>query len=403
MTKTKTKVKAKAKQKTCFYGGKQINILDQKGELVPTKADTIYIPTREKRALAVAIKNSLSALLIGETGTGKTSAVREIAFKTKQLYTRINMNGYSTPDELIGSKGVKGGETFWEHGVLTKAMMEGHICVLDEINATPPDCMFILHGLLDDDKRITLPSGEIITPHKDFKFFATMNRDYEGTKSLNRAFLDRFPIVVEFKYPTVATEEKIVNRELDLTVDEKSKKVNVRDMITVAHLGRKAYKSMKTLTPISTRSLLQWANLISSGISVKDAFVLSVCNKAVGDEQTAFMDFFNSVFKVAPNSNDDDKATIVTLGELRRKDKDISALKNMVTELNNKNGTLTHKVASLSLKLSQGSTLNDTSKEKTYGSDGETLKEALERFRKTNNYGYGTDNSKAIDLKDLPF
>src|ERR1035437_5134273 len=170
---------------TIKYGTYKLDILNQSIN-VPTFAEDIELEPKDQKALALAVKNNLSCLGIGETGVGKTSAIKRIAYLRKQGYTRINMHGYTTPDELIGSKSVANGGTYYEHGVLTKAMIEGHIVVLDEINATPPDIMFVLHGLLDDDRRITLPNGDIITPHPDFRFFATMNPDYEGTRGLNK-------------------------------------------------------------------------------------------------------------------------------------------------------------------------------------------------------------------------
>jgi midasin (ATPase involved in ribosome maturation) len=191
-TEEKVVATPKATVATFSFGGLNLEIKNQENGYVPDATPNIIMPKEQERAVALAVKNNLPILLQGEAGTGKTSIARYVAHKSQQGFTRINMHGYATPDELIGSKSVKDGATYYEYGVLTRAMIEGHITVLDEINATPPDCLFILHGLLDDDKRITLPTGDIVRPHKDFRFFATMNPDYEGTKSLNRALIDRF-------------------------------------------------------------------------------------------------------------------------------------------------------------------------------------------------------------------
>ena len=59
--------------------------------------------------------------------TGKTSAVKELAYLRKQPYVRVNMTGYTTPDELIGSKSVKNGATYYEDGIITNAMKIGAI------------------------------------------------------------------------------------------------------------------------------------------------------------------------------------------------------------------------------------------------------------------------------------
>lgn len=288
----------KLKDNEIMFGNEVLTVLNQKGELVPKAAIEIELPESDKKALALAIKHDLPALLIGETGTGKTSAVRQLAYLRKQGYVRINMHGYNTPDELIGSKSVKDGSTYYENGILTNAMINGQIVVLDEINATPPDCTFIIHGLLDEDKRVALPNGDIIRPHKDFRFFATMNPDYEGTKSLNRAFLDRFAIILNIEILEPAKEKKLISERNEISNDLADK------MVTTAWLARRAYEEGKTMTLISTRSLLQWSKLVKEGLDDKTAFIASICNKARKEERPAFMDFYCAIFKVNPTDEE---------------------------------------------------------------------------------------------------
>lgn len=301
MVKAKTKRVKRVRTKNSFkYGGIEISILNQETSYVPDFSNPIILTKDYEKAIAISVIRDLPALLIGETGTGKTSAAREIAYMRKQGYTRINMNGYTTPDELIGSKSVKNGETYYEDGILTKAMKEGHIVVLDEINATPPDCSFILHGLLDEDKRISLPNGDIVRPHQDFRIFATMNPDYEGTRSMNRAFLDRFAIILNFEIPTPAKEEAILVEKGGIAQELATQ------MVTIAHMARKAYEESKTLTFLSTRGLLQWCDLVvSGGMDLKPAYISSIVNKARKEEQIAFKDFFNAVFKDKPEEQAD--------------------------------------------------------------------------------------------------
>ncbi len=294
--------------KTFKFGGLKLKVLNQK-EQVPVVAQKIILSKIENSALAIAIKKDLACLLIGETGTGKTSAIRYLALKRKQGYTRINMHGYNTPDELIGTKSVKDGSTYWERGILSKAMQEGHIVVLDEVNATPPDCLFIIHGLLDDDKFVTLPNGDVLKPHKDFRFFATMNPDYEGTRGLNRAFFDRFSIVLAIDILTPDIEKKLLVDRLDIEPELAEKMVNC------AWLNRRAYKEQKTLTLISTRSLLQWGGLTKQGLTEKQAFTISIVGKAREEEKKAFIDFYHAVFKTAVT--EENKIVVHTQQELQ--------------------------------------------------------------------------------------
>ena len=310
---------------TIKYGTYKLDILNQSIN-VPTFAEDIELEPKDQKALALAVKNNLSCLLIGETGVGKTSAIKRIAYLRKQGYTRINMNGYTTPDELIGSKSVANGGTYYEHGVLTKAMIEGHIVVLDEINATPPDIMFVLHGLLDDDRRITLPNGDIITPHPDFRFFATMNPDYEGTRGLNRAFLDRFPIILMVNILAPQKEVELLQNRLSIA----STMANL--LVATALLNRNAYKEQKTLTLTSTRSLLQWGNLVKQGIPLIQAYTLSIVNKARSDEKQAFLDFYNATFKENNSGTENTSFTMIPIDDFNRLTKSDTDSKNAISD-----------------------------------------------------------------------
>ena len=297
--------------KTIKYGGIRITKIGSKDPLVPTRSLKIKLQDDDRQALAVAIKANKACLLIGETGTGKTSAVKELAHLLKQPYVRINMTGFTTPDELIGSKSVKDGKTYFEYGIITDAMQRGAILVIDEINATTPDCLFILHGLLDEDRQVTLPNGEVIKPHQDFRVFATCNPEYEGTKSMNRAFKDRFPIILEVNVLPPADEVNLILARSKVTSDFANK------MVTIATMIRKEYMDHKIATFCSTRGLLEWADLIKQGLDQKTAFITSIVRKASDkNEQKVLVDFYLSVFKQAGGEDGQDVPVITTQGEI---------------------------------------------------------------------------------------
>lgn len=294
---------------TITYGQTTLDIINSSHELVPNEAKEILLPPSVKKALAVALKKNYPALLLGDTGTGKTSAVKYLAFKLQQPYVRVNMTGFTSPDDLVGSKSVKDGATYFEDGIISNAMKMGAILVLDEVNATSPDCLFIIHALLDDDRQITLPNGEVIRPHKDFRVFATANPDYEGTKSLNRAFLDRFPIILEISGLAPLNETKLLVERtgIDSTIAE--------NLVKCAIMARKAYTEQKTLTYISTRSLIQVSNLIAEGMSPENAYISAITNKAHKNEQEAFKDIYNAVFKM-PIADSNNEIVIITRGQI---------------------------------------------------------------------------------------
>lgn len=314
-------IKALPAMQTFTFGNIPVPVINSTDALVPKSSIEPILSDEDQRALAVALLHNMSALLIGETGTGKTSAVKYLAYKRKQPYVRVNMTGYTTPDELIGSKSVKAGETYYEHGIITDAMNRGAILVIDEINATTPDCLFILHGLLDDDRRITLPNGEVITPHENFRVFATCNPDYEGTKSMNRAFLDRFPIIL-----TVNQLDPV--NEKNLIVERTHIPDAVANMLVVtATLARKEYADGKINTFISTRALLAVGKLMASGLDHTHAYRTVIVEKSQNkDERQVLLDFFLSVTKQSQGTDPLTRPVIISERQLQefKKSKEIA-------------------------------------------------------------------------------
>jgi len=245
---------------------------------------TIFGNERNLDLINFAVDKDLSVLLVGETGTGKTTMIREVAKKKKQKLVRFNLTGETTVDDFVGKYTLKDGETVWQDGVLLQAMKEGKWLVVDEINSALPEILFVLHSLLDDDKYVVVPQheGEIVKPHKNFRFFATMNPtdEYSGTKELNKAFKSRFDITIQTEYATNEHEAQIIMERTDNAVDEG---VCVT-MIGVANEIRKMKARHEIFFTLSTRDLIQWARLVPK-FGLKESFEFAILNKANGDTE----------------------------------------------------------------------------------------------------------------------
>lgn len=166
--------------------------------------------------LAYSIKENMPTLLIGETGVGKTSAVRYLAAVTNNNLRRVNVNGSMTAEDFVGQLLVNNEGTYWKDGVLTECMRNGYWLVIDEINAASAEILFVLHSLLDDDHYIVLtdhPEREIVHAHPNFRIFATMNppERYSGTKEMNKALLSRFPMTLTIPLPPDAIEFGLIS------------------------------------------------------------------------------------------------------------------------------------------------------------------------------------------------
>lgn len=246
-----------------------------------------------KSILKIGIDKNLPILLIGETGTGKTSIIREQAKEYSRDITRFSITGETTVDEFVGKYELEKGATVWKDGVLLDAMKKGKWLVCDEVNVALPEILFVLHSLLDDDRFVTVSNhnGEVVKPHADFRFFATMNppEEYAGTKELNKAFQSRFAIILTLHYPPAAIEAKIVADKTGVSLEDATK------MADVALALRKAKKEEKIFYTCSTRDLLHWGGL-TDVLDPGEAFRVSILNKA-GTEAESIYEIYSHIIK----------------------------------------------------------------------------------------------------------
>ena len=102
------------------------------------------------------MRNRLPLLLKGPTGCGKTRFVEHMAARLGlPLFTVACHDDLSAAD-LIGRYLLKGGETVWIDGPLTRAVREGGICYLDEVVEARKDVTVVLHPLTDDRRRLSI-------------------------------------------------------------------------------------------------------------------------------------------------------------------------------------------------------------------------------------------------------
>jgi len=246
--------------------------------------------------LAYGVAHNLPVLLSGETGVGKTLAVRYLAWKTNNGLRRVNLNGATTVDEFLGKLLINERGTYWVNGVLVEAMVAGDWILLDEINATLPEIAFCLHSLLDDDRMVVLMEydGRIVRPHPNFRLFASMNPSeegkYGGTKTLNEALLDRFPVVIRMDYLTEEQEIEAVmaqsgNRDLE----------TVGRMVRAAHDVRQGIRNEKVFGSFSTRRVIDWARM-STQFAVRESAAYTVLSKLSSYDAEVVEDIIDNYF-----------------------------------------------------------------------------------------------------------
>ena len=217
-------------------------------------------------------KNKLPLLLKGPTGTGKSRFVEFMAHTMgKNLYT-VACHEETSATDLIGRYIIKGAETIWIDGPMTKAVREGALLYLDEVAEARPDVIVALHSLTDHRRTLFIDkTGETVVANDDFMLIATYNPGYQkGFKELKPSTRQRF-VSFSFSYPNAKTESEILINETGIEEGIAKKLIKLGGKIrNLTELG--------LAETVSTRLLVDAAILIKSCLPIR----LS-CNVAIAE------------------------------------------------------------------------------------------------------------------------
>ncbi|WP_321788804.1 AAA family ATPase [Paraburkholderia sp. J94] len=261
---------ANAARKTAHIGNVEMpvasDVSDASDALVP-RLNEAYLFTPRADDIALDIVENRRVMLIGHTGSGKTSFVEQVAARTGHGVLRANMNGQTTVGDFVGFWTVKGGETVWVDGVLPVAMREGYWLIIDELDFAEPSILAVLTAVLEPNGKLLLKErgNEIVTPHPSFRLFATANAAgamsayrhlYQGANLLNEAFLDRWRVYL-FDYLSKDEETEVLLRTLPALTPALA-----RTLAAIAADCRAAFAREDLASAFSTRRLIDWAELM---------------------------------------------------------------------------------------------------------------------------------------------
>jgi nitric oxide reductase NorQ protein len=244
-------------------------------EQVPAVPEDAYVhrdQTTDHTDVAVvtrALAARMNVVLKGPPGVGKSFLARYLAARTNRPLYRITLSETTYREDLLGHMHLvtgPGGEsvTEWVDGPLTRAVREGGLLLLDEINAADANTVAALNAVMEGHRTrsLTIPqTGETITPHEQFRVVATANPGYQGTYELNAAFEDRFRHV-ELDYLPPGREVDLLRRRTGLGAEHDA---DLERLVRFAGRLRRAHLDGELSTPITTRELVRIAMFMHDG------------------------------------------------------------------------------------------------------------------------------------------
>ncbi len=244
-------------------------------------SEPFYRPiNKEVEVFRHSYDNRLPLLLKGPTGTGKSRFVEYMAFHLNKNLITVACHEETSSTDLIGRYIIRGAETVWLDGPLTKAAKEGSFIYLDEIAEARPDILVAIHSLTDYRRTIYLDKlGDEIVAHDDFMLIGSYNPGYQkGFKELKPSTRQRF-VSITFSYPQPEVEMDVLHRETG--IDPKVAK----RLVTIGQKIRNL-KELGLSETASTRLLVDAAKLINSGLPPRLAVKSGILEPLTDDDES---------------------------------------------------------------------------------------------------------------------
>ncbi len=252
-----------------------------------------YCPVgHELEVIEHAWKNQLPLLIKGPTGCGKSRLVAHAAARWGRDLVSVVCHDDTSTGDLLGRWLVRGGDTVWQDGPVTRAVRRGSVLYVDEIAEARPDVIVSLHPLTDHRRELYLDrTDEVVRAPPGFQLVVSYNPGYQrGLKELRPSTRQRFvTLVLTWPPPNVEVEVLIGETGVDKGIAKK-----------LVSLGAKLREAdaLGLIEAPSTRLLVDAACLIRTGMHPRLACQVGIL-QALTDEPdvaAAMQDIVNLVF-----------------------------------------------------------------------------------------------------------
>ncbi|MFA7512122.1 MAG: CbbQ/NirQ/NorQ/GpvN family protein [Mycolicibacterium vanbaalenii] len=219
----------------------------------------------EVEIFRAAARRGSPVLLKGPTGCGKTRFVEAMAHDLGRELITVAGHEDMTSADLVGRFLLKGGETVWVDGPLTRAVREGAICYLDEIVEARQDTTVVIHPLADHRRELPIDRlGTTLSAAPGFQLVISYNPGYQSIlKSLKDSTRQRF-VAISLDFPAAEIETEVVAQEAG--IDESTAGSLVALGNAIRNLDGAALSEVA-----STRMLILAGGLVAEGLHLRDA------------------------------------------------------------------------------------------------------------------------------------
>lgn len=236
---------------------------------------------REVEVFKRAYECRLPVMLKGPTGCGKSRFVEHMAAELGRPLVTVACNDETSAADLLGRWVVRGGETEWNDGPVTRAVRQGAVLYLDEVAEAREDVIVVVHPLSDHRRQLFVDRrDETLEAPPEFMLVVSFNPGYRrGLKELKPSTRQRF-VALQFGYPDPEVEAEIVRAEAGVEAAVAKRFVSLATKV-------RALDEPGLAETASTRLLVGAARLVKAGLPPRVACAAAIVQPLTDDLTTA--------------------------------------------------------------------------------------------------------------------
>lgn len=231
-----------------------------------SKKDGFYVTQEDWSILVRNVKRHINTLIIGPTGSGKTSVIKELCDRLELPLHVFDMGSMQDPiSSLLGVHRLEAGKSVFDYAQFTKVIQEPGVILLDELSRASLAADNVLFPCLDDRRKLTIEvagSKDIreIDVHPEVTFIATANvgAEYTGTNGMDKALVNRF-FPLELGYIPKNEEAAVLINRCEIDPD----KANI--IVKIANNIRSLADKQEISSSLSIRETIMVAELVRDG------------------------------------------------------------------------------------------------------------------------------------------